>query len=219
MSSPYSPYPQDPQESGQQSGQQPGQPQGQWQPYAPYPQSPYSQGYGQPGNGQPGYGQPGYGQVPYGQVPPGPYPQPGYGAPYGAPYGFGDYLRGAPVGFPEAVRQAFRNTFTYQGRASRSAYWWFALFELIAMAGFFIVAGIIGAVTGNGTAGAVAIGLLAIAASIVLFLVSLPLYVRRLHDVNMSGFWLFIGLVPFVGGIALLVLSLLEGTRGPNRFG
>jgi uncharacterized membrane protein YhaH (DUF805 family) len=48
--------------------------------------------------------------------------------------------------------------------------------------------------------------------------VSLPLAVRRLHDTGRSGFWLFLFLVPF-GGIAILVFYLLEGTRGPNRFG
>jgi uncharacterized membrane protein YhaH (DUF805 family) len=44
--------------------------------------------------------------------------------------------------------------------------------------------------------------------------------VKRLHDRDMSGWWLLIGLVPFVGGIALLVLlGFLRGTPGPNRFG
>jgi uncharacterized membrane protein YhaH (DUF805 family) len=213
LSTPDNPYPQEPQDPGQQGGagqQAPygGQQQDQWQPYSPYPQSPYSQGYGQPG----------YGQGPYGPMPQGPYMQPGYGA----PYGFGDYLRGAPVGFAGAVKQAFRNTFTYQGRASRSAYWWFVLFELIAMIGVGIVGGIAGAASGSGGAGAavsVLVGIVLIAAVVVLFLVSLPLYVRRLHDINMSGFWLLVGLVPFFGGIALLVFSLLPGTPGPNRFG
>ena len=47
----------------------------------------------------------------------------------------------------------------------------------------------------------------------------LALAVRRLHDIDRSGWWLLIGFIPFVGGIVLLVFSLLPGTRGPNRFG
>jgi uncharacterized membrane protein YhaH (DUF805 family) len=43
--------------------------------------------------------------------------------------------------------------------------------------------------------------------------------VRRLHDIDKSGWWLLISLVPFVGGIILIVFYCLEGTRGPNRFG
>ena len=54
---------------------------------------------------------------------------------------------------------------------------------------------------------------------IALGLTSISLTVRRLHDQDKSGFWYFIAFVPFIGGIWLLVLTLLEGTRGPNRFG
>ena len=182
---------------------------------APY--DPYGQGYGQ-GYGQPGYGQPGYGQGPYGPPPQGPYPPPGYGGPHGP----NDYLRGAPVGFADAVRQAVRNAFTYQGRASRSAFWWWVLLELIAMFAILIVTAIISAVSGSGGAApiaAVLLTLVLVAVSVAGLVVSLPLYVRRLHDSDMSGLWLLIALVPFVGGIAVLVLCLLPGTRGPNRFG
>src|SRR6516165_3797434 len=41
------------------------------------------------------------------------------------------YLRGAPVGFGEAIRYGLRNWFVYRGRASRSAYWWFTLFVVV----------------------------------------------------------------------------------------
>lgn len=55
--------------------------------------------------------------------------------------------------------------------------------------------------------------------AVVSILVGLSLGVRRLHDQNRSGFWYFIVLVPFVGGICLLIFMLLDGTPGPNRFG
>jgi len=177
---------------------------------APY--DPYGQGYGQ------GYGQPGYGQGPYGPTPQGPYPPPGYGGPYG-PHGPGDYLRGAPVGFADAVRQAVRHAFTYQGRASRSAFWWFVLFEVIVMFVVMILAAVIGGGGGSAPVAALLLTLVLVAVSVALFVVILPLYVRRLHDSDMSGLWLLVALVPFVGGIAVLVLCLLPGTRGPNRFG
>ena len=59
------------------------------------------------------------------------------------------------------------------------------------------------------------------------FLLLLPVSVRRLHDRNMSGWWLlaFIigGMIPYVGqliGIVLLVImGCLDGTSGPNRYG
>jgi uncharacterized membrane protein YhaH (DUF805 family) len=54
---------------------------------------------------------------------------------------------------------------------------------------------------------------------VILFFVNLSLAVRRLHDTDKSGFWLFIGLIPLIGGIVLLVFYLLPGTPGPNRHG
>jgi uncharacterized membrane protein YhaH (DUF805 family) len=46
----------------------------------------------------------------------------------------------------------------------------------------------------------------------------LAVAVRRLHDVNMSGAWLLIDLIPF-GVIVLLILQAMDGTPGPNRYG
>ena len=65
-------------------------------------------------------------------------------------------------------------------------------------------------------------GLLMLAA----FLPAIAVQVRRFHDRNISGWWylaLFIGsFIPYLGvipGIAILVISVLRGTEGPNKFG
>ena len=126
------------------------------------------------------------------------------------------YLAGGPVSFGGAVKQAFGNGFVYRGRASRSAYWWFTLFE--AIAGFAVQFVIVITLLMNNSAGvgvALAIGLLGL---IYVDLVGLALLVRRLHDTDRSGWWVLIGFVPFVGPIALLIFTLLEGTPGPNRY-
>ena len=124
------------------------------------------------------------------------------------------YLQGGPVGFTEAVTEAFRNIFNYEGRASRSAYWWVVLAELIGWVGVVILA-VLFAVAHLGILSI----LLYLAAAVFAFLLSLSLTVRRLHDQDKSGFWYFIAFVPLIGGIWLFVLTLLEGTPGPNRFG
>jgi uncharacterized membrane protein YhaH (DUF805 family) len=120
------------------------------------------------------------------------------------------------VGFGEAIKQAFSNGFVYRGRASRSAYWWFVLFEVIATVVLELLIVIPAATHSNAIVGVfliiVSIAMLYVA------LVGLALTIRRLHDIDRSGWWVLIGLVPFVGGIVLLVFSLLEGTPGPNRF-
>jgi uncharacterized membrane protein YhaH (DUF805 family) len=131
------------------------------------------------------------------------YPQGSGGWETGTPQG---YLQGGPVGFGEAISQAFQNILTFNGRASRSAYWWFALV-------LFIIAIVIDIV-------AVASGVKAIEylVDLVIFVLSLALQVRRLHDTNRSGFWWFIALIPLVGSIVLLVFNCLPGTPGPNKY-
>jgi uncharacterized membrane protein YhaH (DUF805 family) len=170
------------------------------------PYSPNDPGQQQGGNApQGGYPPPqGGGYAPY------PQQQGGY-APAGGPRG---YLQGGPVGFTDAIKLAFQNIFEYNGRASRSSYWWFALAELIGWVGVLILAVIFAAVH----APVVSI-LLYLAAGVASFLLSLSLTIRRLHDQDKSGFWYFIAFVPFIGGIWLLVLTVMEGTPGPNRFG
>ena len=207
MSTPYGPY---------DSGQQPsgGYPQGPYPPQEGYAPGPHPQqgGYAPFPPQQGGYAayppQEGYAPYP---------PQDGYAA-YPPQDGYAQagprgYLQGGPVGFGDAIAEAFRNMFNYQGRASRSAYWWFALFQVLAWVGVLILAFIFAAVH----VPAVSI-LLYVAAVIGSILVSLPLTVRRLHDTDRSGFWYLIAFVPF-GGIVLLVFTLLEGTPGQNRFG
>jgi uncharacterized membrane protein YhaH (DUF805 family) len=216
VSTPYSPY-----DPGQQQGGYAPQggypPQGAYPPQGgnapqggyPPPQGGYSpQGGNAPQGGYPppqgGYSPQGGGYAPF------PQQQAGY-APAGGPRG---YLQGGPVGFTDAIKLAFQNIFEFNGRASRSSYWWFALAELIGWVGVLILAVIFAAVHAP-----VLSILLYLAAGVASFLVSLSLTIRRLHDQNKSGFWYFIAFVPFIGGIWLLVLTVMEGTPGPNRFG
>jgi uncharacterized membrane protein YhaH (DUF805 family) len=48
---------------------------------------------------------------------------------------------------------------------------------------------------------------------------SLAVAWRRMQDTGRHGLWILLGLIPFVGGIILLVFMVLPGTQGPNEFG
>ena len=100
------------------------------------------------------------------------------------------------------------NILTLRGRASRSAFWWFALVEVIA----YIIVGVIS--DASRPVGIV----LDIIIGIPLVIAGITLAVRRLHDTNRTGWWWWIGFIPLVGGIVLLVFYLLSGTPGPNRY-
>jgi len=118
------------------------------------------------------------------------------------------YLHGAPAGFGGAVKGALGNILTLRGRASRSAFWWFALFSAIA---YLVVGWIFDA---SRVAGII----LYIVVGIPLLLAGISVAVRRLHDSDRAGWWWWIGFLPLVGGIVLLVFYLLRGTPGPNRY-
>ena len=109
--------------------------------------------------------------------------------------------------FVTAAKTGLSKYATFSGRARRSEYWFFVLFQLLAL----IVAGIIDGILGTdgGLYGLVALGLL---------LPIIAVSVRRLHDTDRSGWWYLLVLVPF-GVIVLLIWWCTKGTAGDNRFG
>ena len=105
--------------------------------------------------------------------------------------------------------KCFHEYVTFSGRARRKEYWMFWLFN-------FIVSFVIGLI--EGLAG-MEVQFLSTLYSLAVLLPGISVSVRRLHDIEKSGWWLWIGVVPIVGAIVLLVFACLEGTKGPNRFG
>lgn len=99
---------------------------------------------------------------------------------------------------------------TFQGRATRAEFWMFALFNAIVA----IVLLVLAAATGSKI-----FSILYVVYIIAVLLPGLAVTVRRLHDTGRSGGWFFISFVPFVGGIWLLVLTLLESQPVPNEYG
>ena len=112
----------------------------------------------------------------------------------------GSPLAPRKVTFGEAISLFYRNYANFSGRASRSEYWFVALYSLLAGFVFTFV------------------GL-----SWILFLVNfipgLALLVRRLHDTNRSGGYAFFLLLPLIGAIVILVLLCTSSDESDNRFG
>jgi uncharacterized membrane protein YhaH (DUF805 family) len=102
----------------------------------------------------------------------------------------------------------------FNGRARRKEYWMFFLFNVIITIVLMIVDGILGTSAVPGT-----LGLLGALYSLVLLIPGIAVAVRRLHDTGRSGWWILIGLVPFVGFIVLIVFMVQDGTPGENQFG
>lgn len=125
--------------------------------------------------------------------------------------------------FTGAIKNVYSNYATFRGRASRSEFWKFVLFMIIVSIVLYLPLIVSGGMTGeagSGTSIFVTLSLLAVGVfTLVTLLPYISVLVRRLHDTDRSGWWYWIALVPFVGGLILLILLALPGTQGDNRFG
>jgi uncharacterized membrane protein YhaH (DUF805 family) len=103
---------------------------------------------------------------------------------------------------------------TFEGRARRKEYWFYALFYLLFLLGLAMVDGLTGTYDAD-----VGLGLLSGLYILATIIPSVAVMVRRLHDTNRTGWWVLIGLVPLLGDIVLLVFACLDSQPGGNRFG
>ncbi len=90
----------------------------------------------------------------------------------------------------------------FDGRASRSEYWWFFLFQIIAIMVLSVVLPLLGSI-----------------ASLALLLPALAVGVRRLHDIGKSGWWLLIWLIPFIGWLIALYWAVQPSQAETNDWG
>lgn len=106
------------------------------------------------------------------------------------------------MNFFDAVKTCFSKYADFTGRASRPEYWYFVLFGFIAQVILrFIYLP------------------LAIVFGLAVLVPQLAVGARRLHDIDRTGWWLLIGLVPIVGDIVLIVFFCLKSDPNANRFG
>ncbi len=108
----------------------------------------------------------------------------------------------------DAVKSVFSNYATFEGRARRSEFWYFVLFNLLAD----FVISTIGSLLGAGST----LGVIYAAA---VFLPSLAVACRRLHDTGRSGAWILISLVPVFGVIIYVLMVCGDSQPGDNQYG
>ncbi len=99
----------------------------------------------------------------------------------------------------------------FNGRARRREYWMFTLVSALIA----IVLSIIGAILGVKNIGRVLTSIYGLATIVP----SIAVAVRRLHDTDRSGWWMFIPLIPIVGSIILFVYTVLDSQPGENKYG
>jgi len=103
------------------------------------------------------------------------------------------------------------NYANFSGRASRSEYWYFVLF--CAVIGFIL--GFIGTFPGLKQM----CFMIRCIFQLAILVPSIAVLARRMHDLDKSGWWQLIALIPIIGWIYMIILLCRRGTGGTNRFG
>ena len=123
-----------------------------------------------------------------------------------------------------SVKTCLSKYATWQGRASRSEFWYFNLFSFLCSLLAQLIDNVLGInfkftdqltgqeLSSNG-------GYIDALVVFGMFLPQLAVAVRRLHDINRSGWWYWLLLVPVIGWILLLLWSWSAGTTGENNYG
>jgi uncharacterized membrane protein YhaH (DUF805 family) len=115
------------------------------------------------------------------------------------------------VSFGEAPQLFLKNYAKFTGRSSRGAFWWWILINLIVVVVLNFVDGALGTQPGQ-------VGLLGGLWALATLVPGIALGMRRMHDIDKSGWWLLLGIVPLVG-LVLIWFAAQPGVRATNKFG
>jgi uncharacterized membrane protein YhaH (DUF805 family) len=110
--------------------------------------------------------------------------------------------------------EALKKYAVFAGRSRRKEYWYFVLFTVIVSVVLSGIDLLLGTYSFSSN-----VGLLSGIYALAIIIPTLAVSVRRLHDIDRTGWWVLINLVPVIGSIVLLVFAVLDGTPGGNRFG
>lgn len=117
---------------------------------------------------------------------------------------------------PEAVQSCWNKYANFSGRACRAEYWFWTLFQWIVM--LFLTLLLVIAVSADDEYFGIMVSVLSVIICLILFLPSLAVLIRRLHDIGFSGWWCFMGLIPSCGSIVLLILAMCDSVND-NEYG
>lgn len=110
--------------------------------------------------------------------------------------------------FTQAIQSVFSQYATFSGRARRSEYWFFVLFNYVISAAL----GFLGRYM-------FLFSILSGLYSLAVLIPSLAVTWRRLHDIGKGGGWYFMVLVPLVGWILLIIWLCRDSQPGENAYG
>lgn len=110
--------------------------------------------------------------------------------------------------------EVLRKYAVFRGRARRSEFWYFVLFNVIVSIVLSIIDAIIGLRIGDAN-----VGILSSIYGLAVLIPTIAVWVRRLHDTGRSGWWYLLILIPLIGIIVLIVFAVQDSQPGDNQYG
>ena len=120
--------------------------------------------------------------------------------------GCGSPMETSRIGLMQAIQLGFQNYANFSGKSNRSEYWWWTLFVVV----IYFALNFLGAIVPL-------LGIVTSLFGLVTLLPGLALGARRMHDIDKSGWYLLLWLLPIIGWIWFLILACQRGTEGPNK--
>ena len=120
--------------------------------------------------------------------------------------------------------KCLKNYAVFSGRARRTEYWMFILFNFIFASIAIFLDRMLGTEYtqggyGLGSSYGLGYGVIYTLYVLAVAIPSLAVLVRRLHDIGKSGLWVFISLIPIIGAIWIIILAVTDGVSGSNKYG
>ncbi|MFZ2510911.1 MAG: DUF805 domain-containing protein, partial [Gordonia sp. (in: high G+C Gram-positive bacteria)] len=127
------------------------------------------------------------------------------------------------IGFVDAYKRVFQKYATFDGRASRAEFWWWTLANFVVVLVLYALVFAF-AFSGDGSGSGMSViggifGILLLIYALAVIVPSIAVTVRRLHDAGYSGWFYLVTFIPFVGGIALIVLCAMETSPKAAQYG
>lgn len=116
----------------------------------------------------------------------------------------------------EALKEFFTKYATFKGRTSRGNFWFTVLGIFLINIAIVILTGILGGILGEGAAKVVAF--IPFIWYLAIIIPCLAMEVRRFHDLNKSGWFVLLALIPFVGSLIVLVFMCLPAVNEGNNY-
>ncbi len=121
-------------------------------------------------------------------------------------------------GFEYFKDAAFNKYAQFEGRASRSEFWYFYLFSMIFFIAIALIMFVFADLLGGSSMGTIGIIFIAIL-GLAFILPYVSVAVRRLHDGGYSGAYFFISFIPYIGGLIMLYFYVKDSDPGDNQYG